>query len=254
MSNQKPVAPPRWAGKKWLASFFLAMGIACGQTNGLKQIDTNGGAWVMYIGDHPIAPKWNVHLEGQLRRIGPFTRGQQSFVRPALTYKVNPKLWISSGYLYAESYRYGDFPVSETYPEHRIYQELLVRTPIKRFGFDQRYRFEERFVELTNAQGRTGDWQYRNRLRAFYRVTIPTPNPKLYVTFYAEPFIPVAPNRGPNFVEQNRAYGAIGIRLNPENRIELGYMHQYIAQRNGRINEHNHLAQITFFSVTPFRR
>jgi hypothetical protein len=253
MSNQDPAGPHRRALNIWIA-FCFAIGAASGQTGTPKQIDTNGGAWAMYFGDHPISPKWNVHLEGQWRRMGPFTRWEQLLLRPAITYKLNPKVWVTGGYAYVQSYRYGDFPVSETFPEHRLYQELLLRTPIGKVGFDQRYRFEERFVELTNAQGRTGDWQYRNRFRAFYRATIPTPNPKLYITFYVEPFLPLSPNRGPSNIEQNRSYGALGIRLNKENRVELGYLHQFIQQRNGRVNEHNHLLQIGWFSATPFRR
>jgi hypothetical protein len=54
--------------------------------------------------------------------------------------------------------------------------------------------------------------------------------------------------------DQNRAYVALGRRFGRSNSVEIGYLHQWIAQANNRVFEQNHTLQIGIFSQAPLGR
>lgn len=101
------------------------------------------------------------------------------------------------------------------------------------------------------------DWQTRNRFRYMLRADIPLPigNAQRFgIGLYDEFFVQFGANRGIRALDQNRAYGALTYKITKTNRIEFGYLHQYVPQRNGRIVEHNHTLQFALYSSTPFRK
>lgn len=97
-------------------------------------------------------------------------------------------------------------------------------------------------------------WEFRQRFRYMLRGDIPLPNKRLYLGLYDEFFLNFGGNRGPRYLDQNRAYGALGVKLSPFEKFEIGYMHQYVPQRNGLVTENNHTIQVALFSVRPFHR
>jgi len=215
----------------------------------------------MYFGDHAVKGPWGVHLEGQWRRHDVVTRWQQSFLRPAVNYDVNSTLTLTAGYAFAGTYRYGDYPVASKFPEHRIFQQVLLRQSAGRVGFQHRYRLEQRFLGevSTSADGeRSLDrWRHENRFRYQVRATVPlrgSPSEKgsWYLALYDEFFLNFGRNVAANIFDQNRAYAAIGRGIGKQTRIEFGYLNQLIQQRNGRIFEVNHTLQLGVFSTFPF--
>ena len=55
-------------------------------------------------------------------------------------------------------------------------------------------------------------------------------------------------------MDQNRAYVALGRKLNADWEFEVGYLNQAIWQRNGRVREANHTLVLTIASKQPFGR
>ena len=158
------------------------------------------------------------------------------------------------GYAYAYSYPYGNHPsTSKAFPENRVYEQLLIRNKIKKIAFQHRLRVEQRFVRVNRPDNPTEQWEFRQRFRYMLRGDIPLPNKRLYVGLYDEVFINFGANRGNRYLDQNRAYGALGIKLSKFEKVEVGYMHQYIPQRNGLVVENNHTLQFALFSNRPFR-
>jgi Protein of unknown function (DUF2490) len=219
--------------------------------------DTNFNGWLMYFGDHPVAGKWGVHLEAQWRRTNGFSRWQQSFYRTAVNYDVNKSLQLTGGYAFAKTYPYGDFPTRQAADEHRIYQQILYKQPWKRVRMQYRGRFEQRWLDVQTQQAQGplphAGWRMQERLRLNCRMDVPL-SPKYYLAFYNELLLHVPPNLGARILDQNRAYGALGVRLNKDFRVEMGYLHQHVAQRNGRIVEENHTIQLAIYSNLALRR
>jgi hypothetical protein len=222
--------------------------------------DTNFHGWLMYFGDHPVSDHWGVHLEAQIRRTNGGLAPQQLLLRPAVNYLVNSHLLLTGGYAYARTSRYGDFPAVAAFPEHRIYEQALIRHKIGAIPFQHRLRQEQRLVGTVRAPDLDPEgWETRHRFRYMLRGDIPLPfrthgEKRFGIGLYDEIFYQFGSNRGARFFDQNRAYGALTYRVTRNNRLEFGYLHQYVAQRNGRIVEHNHTWQVALYSVTPFRR
>jgi hypothetical protein len=218
--------------------------------------DNNAHAWYMYFGDHPISGRWGVHLEGQARRASYSTSWQQFLLRPAVNYKFSPNIMGTVGYAFAYSYPYGQHPSAErNFAENRYFEQLLVRNQIGKVAFQHRLRLEQRMVQVPAPQNPLEDqWEFRQRLRYMLRGDIPLPNRRLYLGLYDEFFINFGGNRGPRYLDQNRAYGALGLKLSPFEKFEIGYMHQYVPQRNGLVMENNHTIQVALFSSRPFHR
>lgn len=202
----------------------------------------------MYFGDHSGGGKLGVHLEGQWRRSDIVTRWQQLLLRPALNYEVNDKISLSSGYGFIRTYPYGEIPGRLSH-EHRLYQQASFKHPAGPIRIEHRLRQEERWQAPVNGASR--NWDYSNRLRYRLQGRIPLRSGAFYLSTSNEVFANWGAHSSRTF-DQNRAYGALGIRLSSKERMEIGYMHQYLI-RSGGITEHNHTLQLSLFSERAFR-
>ena len=213
----------------------------------------------MYFGDHPVGSgRWGVHAEAQFRRAKTGLASQQFLVRPGVSYQLTPNAMLTFGYAFVRTSPYGGYPARTAFPEHRIFEQLLLRQRARKVSLQHRLRLEQRLVGIVPSPGTDVDWwEPRSRFRYMLRGDIPLPlktagEKRFGVALYNEFFVHFGANRGIRFLDQNRAYGALTYRLSKWNRLEFGYLHQYIPQRNGLITEHNHTLQFALFSAAPF--
>lgn len=214
------------------------------------QSDHNANGWFMYFGDHPLGKsKWGLHLEGQWRRHDVVVNWQQFLLRPAVNYQVTKNLMLTGGYAFIETYRYGDYPARERFPENRVWQQALLTTKFLGRDWQHRLRLEQRFFGGYAAR-------YENRIRYMLRTNIPLPfgDRKYYLGLYDEILYNFGRDVAFNVFDQNRAYVALGRPIARDTRFEIGFLEQTIQQRNGRIFEHNHTLQVAIFSKIPFGR
>lgn len=216
---------------------------------------TNYNAWYSYFGDHPVSKRWELHLEGQWRRNDLGLKWQQMFVRPGINFVVNKNVSLTTGYAFADTFQYGDYPVPYRFPEHRVFEQILLKHSIGKLDLQHRYRLEQRFfgVRSDPAVDIIDDSRYENRFRHLTRVNIPlTSDKKVYLATFDEFFINFGKNVAANIFDQNRAYVALGLPVAKATKVEIGYMLQIIQQRNGRVFEYNHTLQVNLFSNLPF--
>jgi hypothetical protein len=220
--------------------------------------DSNVHAWFMYFGDHPVSEKWGLHLESQFRRANAGLTWQQLLIRPGVNYQLNPNILLTAGYAFVRTSPYGDNPSKAVFPEHRLFEQVLIKHKVRKVTVQHRLRLEQRLVGIVPAPEAEVDvWETRNRFRYMLRADIPLPigsrsQQRFGIALYDEVFVQFGGNRGIRYLDQNRAYAALTYKLNRTNRLEFGYLHQYIPQRNGLVFEHNHTLQFALFSVTPF--
>lgn len=224
--------------------------------------DPNFHTWYMYSGDHPFNEgPWGLHFDGQIRRQGIVEKWHQLVLRPGINYAVTDKVLATLGYAFTKSYPYGDFPSEFTTPEHRIWQQLLLPQAVGRVALKHRLRFEQRWVGVKVAdeagKGRLDRYSYRNRFRYFLSGVIPLRkdsegNNRYYLALYNEFMINFGSEVQNNVFDQNRAYGALGIRVGELGNLELGYLQQTVQQSNGRVFEYNHTLRVALFSTLPF--
>lgn len=225
---------------------------AFGQTAG-RTVDFNHHAWYSYSGDHPISGPWGIHFDGQWRRADLGTEWQQLQLRPGINYSLSDKVLATVGYAFTKAYPYGDYPVRDSIPEHRIYQQALITHPLQSLRIQHRIRMEQRFLRYPDPEPRK--WTYQNRFRYLLRGEMPLvrdENSRVawYIPAFNEILIGIPPNYGARPFDQNRLFVGIG-RAYPKFKVEAGYMNQFIGQRNGRIFEFNNTLFVTVTSSVP---
>ena len=250
-----------------MRSALIAVALLCllnesatGQSATGRVWDFNNNGWYMYFGDHPVRGKWGAHLEGQWRRHDVITRWQQLLLRPGVNYQLSESTMLTLGYAYVKTHPYGDYPANYPFPEHRIYQQVLVKQKAGAVRLQHRFRLEQRFLgQMISSDGgvaQLDSWRYQNRFRQFLKAEVPMGRKgeknTWYTAFYNEIFVNFAPKHGAGVFDQNRAYAAVGFNLGKAGKIEVGYMNQILAHRNSAIVESNHTLQIGFFSSLPF--
>jgi len=234
---------------RFLSLSLLVIGLAARGNAQTRVNDRNGNGWFMYFGDHPVSENWELHLEGQWRRHDFASKWQQFLIRPAVNYRLSKDVTLTGGYAFVDTHRYGDFPVSSKFPEHRLYQQAIVAHRAGKVGFSHRYRLEQRWI------GTQPGWRLQHRFRYLVRANVPlgkTPA-RWYLGLYDEVFIHFGSGAPANLFDQNRAYAALGRHVSPSTRVEVGYMHQALVQRNAVVVERNHTFQLAVFSNFSFR-
>ncbi|WP_083227972.1 DUF2490 domain-containing protein [Mucilaginibacter sp. PPCGB 2223] len=239
---------------------FLAMygHRAKAQTNPRVNSD-NFNAWVVYNGQHLITDNFGLHAEIQIRRNEGFSGWQQLLLRPGIFYKLNKNILATAGYAYVETYPYGEIPIAKTaFPEHRIWQQLQLTQQTGGVDIINRLRLEQRFFGDA-AVGTFTNVRFENRVRYMLKANIPLGKTSpWYVPVYDEVFVAFGKNVKYNTFDQNRFGIGLGLNTGKFTKVELGYLYQYVQQRNltaaySQVVENNHTLAINVFSSLPFK-
>lgn len=203
--------------------------------------DPNFINWFAYTGSIKLNPKVAIHTEFQWRRTEGLKNGQQELYRTGINYSLRKDVNLIAGYAFAQTYSYGDFPAAFAFPEHRIFEQVLLKNPIGKVDVSHRFMLEQRFVgsvSLQNGVQKT-DYNYLNRMRYRAKVEIPLQNNKsssnLSLILQDEIFIGWGENIGANIFDQNRIGILLGYKLNKLVKLEAGYINQTL-QQGKRIN------------------
>lgn len=199
--------------------------------------DRNNIAWPQLFLFTPINKKWGVHAEYQWRRTNGLNDGQQGLFRTALQYRLNEQASVQLGYAWVETYVHGDFPIAANgrFPEHRIYQQLLLVQSFNKLRLTHRFRTEQRFLGKIKpgTERDIEDWVYLNRFRYLFRAQqqlLAQKQTRMYVAVADELFIGAGEQIGLNVFDQNRLMLLAGINTGKNVQVEAGYLQQVLQQ------------------------
>ncbi len=190
---------------------------------GLAQ-SSNLGNWLIYIGNKKINSKWNIHHEVQHRNYNAIGDLEQLLLRTGLGYNIkdNANILLGYGYILSENYLNDLDEDKVAIGEHRIFQQFISKQKIGSVALSHRYRFEQRFV---------GE-DFRMRFRYFLGINIPLDKKngsnKFYLSLYNEIFL----NDMNRVFDRNRLYAGLGLKVNDQIKVELGYMNQFLDMSN----------------------
>lgn len=232
------------------------------QTTNPRINSYNPYSWFQYIGNHKFSDRWGLHSEIQIRRTISLDDWQQLLLRTAADYYVNDQVRISVGYAFINTFPHGDYPAKNSFPEHRAWQNLLLTHIMGNIHMQHRFRTEQRFI----GDATTGEFKntrYENRFRYMFRVVLPFKRKALeandfYLAFQNEIFINAGKEVQYNIFDQNRLYGAVGFHMGKPGKIELGFMHQIVQQKNIRqpmnqlVMENNNTIVLAYFHSLHF--
>ncbi len=198
-----------------------------------------------------MSERWGIHLDTQWRRHDLISDWQQYVIRPGANFALTDSVTVTAGYLFGESFPYGDFPSAGRAPEHRLFQQAIVQYDVsERLALRHRFLLEQRF--LGNADEDT-DYRLRNRFRYQFGATTPIADDGKWYVSLSEEFMFNFGNHTPTLFDQNRAYAGLGRKAGRWGRLETGYLHQLIHQSNGFVYESNHTLQLRWISSAPLR-
>jgi len=186
-------------------------------------------AWLMFLSDTRLSKRWGIHAEAQVLRSRSSALGCQNVFRVGANYYVVDNLLLTGGYAYSQSALDGGLPGA---PEHRLYQQLLLRDTKSRVQLQHRYRLEERWVQVQPNQ----QFTYLNRMRYQLRLALPLIGKKLtegvpYAVGSDEIFLGFGRNENKRLLQQNRAYLGLGYQITKATAVELGYLNQLVLPR-----------------------
>ncbi|WP_106565667.1 DUF2490 domain-containing protein [Cecembia rubra] len=230
-------------------SLFLLNSMSFAQNNRLS--DNNQIGWHAFFLNYKINQTFSFHGEFQWRRTGFITNPQQDLYRTGLNIKLHQNAVARVGYLFADTYSYGQIPLNSLgmeFPEHRTYQMLTLTNPIGRFQITYRFMLEQRWIGSFSSKtlDKPDKYNYLNRARNMVRIDYPL-NGKIitngthYLAAYDEILIGFGKNVNQNVFDQNRIGLLTGYRFSDLLRIEGGYFNQIV--QLGRLVEGKNVFQ-----------
>lgn len=230
--------------------FFIVCAVfELGALRAQKEIANQQNTWLMYFGNHRLTDHWGFNTEYQWRRTDGLEQWQQSLLRAGVDFYGKQGLQLTAGYAWIKTFPYGEQPVSHVNDEHRIWQQVLMKSITGRCEIQHRFRLEQRLLEnwvvIEDGNYLQDNMLYRQRAR--YRVMLTVPLSKkqmadktLFLTASDEVFIGFGKGIAKNVLDQNRLAVALGWRFNAACNIQLGYLNQYIIKKDGIHAERNH--------------
>lgn len=179
--------------------------------------ETDTQQWSLLTIDTNFSKRWRGYFEVQPRFGEDISHLERIIVRPAIGYRLNSKVSIWQGYGWVPQFE----PVSGT--EHRSYQQLLYEDTVGKTGIISRTRLEERFID---GAGGTA-LRLRSMIRALHPISA---DRRWALAISDEVFWNLNDtDSGPvSGFDQNRLFLGVSRQVNPELRVETGYLMSHI--------------------------
>jgi len=167
--------------KKTILLFLLFLSVnSLAQNDRLN--DHNQTNWFQVFVTKKINKKTDWLIEYQWRRTNGLKDWQQGLFRTAVQYKLTDQFSMALGYAHAETFPYGDFLIAANghFPEHRIFEQVVLRQSVKKLSITSRLRVEQRWLARMKAGSvrEIDDWLFVHRFRYQCRVQYPILNTK----------------------------------------------------------------------------
>lgn len=203
-------------------------------------------AWTSFNANVQVTANWWLLHETFWRRSEGFEAPMQFKAGLSLERRTGP--WgVSLGYAYWLNHPYGAFPTLHTQPEHRIWQQAVLKHSGGRVRWNHRLRIEERFIERFHASGEqvvSDGFRYLGRARYQVQALVPffraQQDGELSLVPLGEAIVRYGdPTVNGNF-DQLRL-GLLGAwRVNARWQLRAGYLFQYLVRSDNVHIEHNH--------------
>jgi hypothetical protein len=224
--------------------FLIVLNLCLINQNGAAQVarysDINNIGWVSLNLGIKLNKRFDIAADCQIRRDDFGLKAQQQQYRAGINYNFNKKTSVLVGYSFIETFPYGDmnYPISPSmvsFPEHRIYEQLVIKDQVGIVELTHRYRLEQRWVaSQTEAYSHHIDeWRHTNRFRYNLKFQLPLQGKTIdekewYFAGYDEIFFSFGSQVRYNLFDQNRSALLLGYKFSKSFRIEAGPFAQIV--------------------------
>ncbi|UMB59248.1 DUF2490 domain-containing protein [Lutibacter sp. A80] len=135
---------------KYIVSILFIL-ISLNYTNAQTKILKDNGAWLTLTNKIKISEKISISNVTQQRRVN-FLKNTQGFLySPSINYKISNRVTVGAGFMHYKYFTNGVSHASINKDEYRYYQDVTVNSMLGNFKINNRFRFEERVIDLINA-------------------------------------------------------------------------------------------------------
>ena len=194
-------------------NFFIILLFAINvfsQNNGENKL----GAWYMFSGNHRISDNFSIITGSQIREYETTHNFNQLLLLSGLNYDINQNITAAIGYGFLNTdSTFEELPVEIYSKENRLFEQISLKNTLWKLQLEHRYRLEHRFLD----SGNNTDTQHRTR----YRLQVSLPITDIFsLSVYEEIFL----NLQNDIFSQNRLFAALGIKVTPNSKVQLGYL------------------------------
>lgn len=210
------------------------------------QTTNQQSGWAALFYSQKFSDKIGMHFDFQVRSADDFEYLRNTLIRPGVTWFIDENKNATLGYALIINHQAGN--AGGDLFESRIWEQFIYNQKIRKLSIAHRFRLEQRFIETSTED------VFSNRIRYFVRSVIPLKKQEdkftfgLFAALQNEVFLNLQNKdklNGHTF-DQNRAYGALGYRINPKIDLEAGYLNQ---TSKGRVNNTtNHVVQFAVYT------
>ena len=181
----------------------------------------------------------------------------QLYIQPSIIYVHSPNVNFAASYTYQRNNPFNTTisanPFSSTFSnEHRLWQQAIFSFPVSKGRLNNRFRFEERFIQQKVAGMVTNNYPLSTRLRYQVAFNMPLQGKTLdknefYLNTYNEFYFSLTGNKNANYSE-NWSYAGIGYDIGKMGRVELGYLFQTFVRNTNHDLRFLNLAQVMWIT------
>lgn len=218
---------------------FLTMALKGFSQNSSSEIIHDNMLWVGYYNTINFNDKWSLNSDSQFRTKNGVKNNSQALIRTGLSYKINNKIDITSGFAH---FRF--FITNErTRGEWRPWQEIKLTSNFGSVNLINRVRVEQRYIEGIIDSQPSNKYNFNFRFRYRLDMKIPINKEKeegknFYLLVGNEIMVNAGENINSNYFDQDRLFVGLNYELNKKITLQFQYMHiwQQLATGNTLMN------------------
>lgn len=201
------------------------------------QTQNRTAGWIATLNTIKLTRHFSLQADFHFRTSDAWLHTQTFIIRPGISFRFNPSLWVVLGYNRIHS-RTLINEVSGYLNENQLWEQIWFRHPIQHFTMTHRVSFEQRFVPkpaLVAGKVILNGREYVNRFRYWVRLLRPFQVKKTFLkgaygVLQEEIFFNFGNTSAVNghSFDQSRSVAALGYRFSAHFDMELGYQYRYI--------------------------
>jgi Protein of unknown function (DUF2490) len=180
--------------------------------------------WASYNNTFRFNTRWALVNDAQVRTINWTGKWLLYAARPGVTYNINENFAVAGG---MALFRTAQYEGKDLFfkNEWRPWQEGSFNLKLKnKITFFQRLRTEQRFLQQTENNKKTGNYQYTFRLRYRFELQFPLKIKSIKLLAGNEVFVNPGYLNNSLFFDQNRTFAGLYFKLSPHSVLQSQYM------------------------------
>lgn len=239
--------------KVWLSLtvILLPSGKIFSQDNPLEKTNINQTmVWYRYQNRLLFSDKWEWHSHIDNRRFLDHGHLQHTWVfRTQPFFNISDKLAVSLSYVFfLQSPQDPENKSRLMVPEHRPFQEIVIKNDLGKFLIRHRYRLEERYFRKHGGDqllpGYNFNWRLRYQFQAQRKLFNWGEGKTIHLRLAEEIMINFGKSIVYNTFDQNRLSAALYMNFNRYFDVEAGYSHWFQQRADGKSFYNRHILRL----------